>query len=69
MNNYFINITRRLNLKPYTASNTIDIEQIISAFNNHVNIKKIRDVFPEISSHNFEFIKFTEESVKNEVLK
>ena len=69
MNNYFINITRRLNLKPYTASNTIDIEQIISAFNNHVNIKKIRDVFPEIRSYNFEFIKFTEESVKNEVLK
>ena len=69
MNNYFINITKRLNLKRHTASNTMDIEQIISAFNNHVNIKKIREVFPEISSNNFEFIKFTEESVKNEVLK
>ena len=68
MSNYFINITKRLNVKPHTASNTMDIEQIISAFNNHVNIKKIREV-PEISSNNFEFIKVTGESVKNEVLK
>ena len=46
------------------------IEQITSAFNNHLNIKNIREVFPEISSNNFEFTtKVTEESVKNEVLK
>ena len=69
MNNYFINITKHLNLKPHTASNTMDIEQITSAFNNHVSIKKIREVFPEISSNNFEFTKVTEQSVKNEVLK
>ena len=47
----------------------MDIEQITSAFNNHVSIKKIREVFPEISSNNFELTKVTEESVKNEVLK
>ena len=69
MNNYFINITKHLNLKPQTASNTMDIEQITSAFNNHVSIKKICEVFPEISSNNFEFTKVTEQSVKNEVLK
>ena len=69
MNNYFISITKHLNLKPHTASNTMDIEQIISAFNNHVSIKKIREVFPEISSNNFEFTIVTEQSVKNEVLK
>ena len=69
MNNYFINITKHLNLKPHTASNTMDIEQITSAFNNYVSIKKIREVFPEISSNNFEFTKVTEQSVKNEVLK
>ena len=38
INNYFVNITKILNLKPHTASNTMDIEQIASAFNNHVNI-------------------------------
>ena len=69
MNNYFINITKHLNLKPHTASNTMEIDQITSAFNNHVSIKKIREVFPEISSSNFELTKVTEESVKNEVLK
>ena len=69
MNNYFINITKHLNLKSHTASNTMYIEQITSAFNNHVSIKKIREVFPEFSSNNFEFTKVTEQSVKNEVLK
>ena len=47
----------------------MDIEQITSASNYHVSIKKIREVYPEISSNNFEFTKVTEESVKNEVLK
>ena len=69
MNNYFINITKYLHLKPHTASNTMDIEKITSAFNNHESIKKIREVFPEISSNDFEFTKVTEESAKNEVLK
>ena len=69
MNNYFINIKKHLNLKPHTASNTMDKEQITSAFNNHISIKKIREVFPDISSNNFEFTKLTEQSVKNEVLK
>ena len=69
MNNYFINIKKHLNLKPYTASSRMNIEQVTSAFNNHVSIKKIREVFPEISSSNFEFAKVIEESVKNEVLK
>ena len=68
MNNYFLNITKYLYLKPRTTSNTMDIEQIISAFNNQVSIKKIREAFPEISSNNFEFTKVTEESVKNENL-
>ena len=69
MINYFINITKHLNLKPHTASNKMDIEQLTSAFNNHVSIKKIREVSPEINSNNFEFTKVTEQSVKNEVLK
>ena len=47
----------------------MDIDQITSAFNNHVSIKKIPEVLPEISSNNFEFAKVTEQSVKNEVLK
>ena len=44
MNNYFINITKDLNLKLQTASNTMDIEEITSAFNNHVSIIEDRGV-------------------------
>ena len=47
----------------------MNIKQITSTFNNHVSVKKIREVFPEISSNNFEFIEVTGESVRNEVLK
>ena len=64
-----MNITKHLNFKPHTASNTMDIQQKTSAFNNHVSIKKIHEVFPEISSNNFKFSKVTEQSVKNEILK
>lgn len=68
MGNYFINITKRLNLKPHTASDTIDIEQITSAFNSHVSIKKVREVCPEINLKDFKFIKVKEESVKKRFL-
>ena len=48
-----------LTVKEYTHTHT----------HTHVSIKKIREVFPEISSNNFEFTKATEQSVKNEILK
>ena len=47
----------------------MDIEQITSAFNNDVSIKKIRVIFPEISLNDLEFTKVMEKSVKNEILK
>ena len=58
MNNYFINITKHLHLKFHTTSNTVDIGRITSAFNNHVSINKIREVFSEISSNNFDLQNF-----------
>ena len=64
MNSYFINITKHLNLNPHTTSDTMNIEQITSVFNNHARIKKIRDASPEISSNNFEFTKVTEKMLK-----
>ena len=47
----------------------MDIEQITSIFNKHVNIKKIREFFPGIISNDFEFAEVTEEDVKKEVFK
>ena len=60
MNNNFINITKHLNLKPHTASNTMVIMQG-TAFGNHVSINKVREAFPEISSNNFKLTEVTEE--------
>ena len=58
-----------INLKSHTTYNTMEIELITSAFNNYVSIKKIREVYIEISSNKFQSINVNEESVKNEVLK
>ena len=41
MKNHFINITKTLNLKPYKCSSTMNINEIISTFDNHVSNKKI----------------------------
>ena len=64
----FISITNYLNLKSHMASNAMDIEQITTAFNNHVSIKNVRKVFPEISLNNLKLTKVTQESIKNEIL-
>ena len=46
MNNFFINITKKLDLRPCKNSNLTDINVIISNFNNHGSIRKIREFFP-----------------------
>ena len=43
MNNYFINITKTLNLKTLNESQ-IDIDKL----ENHISIKQIHETFPEI---------------------
>ena len=65
MNNYYIKITKHLNLKLNTAFNTMNIEQITSEFTNHVSIKNIHEVFPKVSSNNSEFTKVTEKITLN----
>ena len=42
MNNNFINIERILSLKLSKNSNSNDIMDLISQFNDHVSIKKIK---------------------------
>ena len=46
MNNFFINITKNMNLKPHKDSPLTDINGIISNFDNHISIKKIKESFP-----------------------
>ena len=55
MNNYFINITKTLNLKPYKCSNTMNINEITSRFDNHISIKKVKEYFPDAPKTDFVF--------------
>ena len=48
MNNFFINITKNLNLKPYKDSSITNINGITSKFDNHISTKKIKEFFPNI---------------------
>ena len=53
MNNYFINIIRGLNLKSSIKCATKDLNSIVSKFDDHVSIKKIKEFFQDITSVTF----------------
>ena len=46
----------------------MNINQISSTFDNHINIKKVKEYFPDASSNNFEFTEVSQDEVKKEVL-
>ena len=48
MNNYFINITKKLHLKPSTVPNTSDIDEITKHFDDHISVCKIKEAYSEI---------------------
>ena len=50
MNNYFINIIRGLNLKSSIKCATKVLNSIVSKFDDHVSIKKIKEFFQDITS-------------------
>ena len=68
VNDYFINITKALNLKPCKCSNTKNINEIISTFDHQISINKIKEYFPDAFNNNFEFTKVFQDEVKNEFL-
>ena len=43
MNNYFLNITKNLDLKHSTVSNTSDIDEITKHFDDHISVCKIKE--------------------------
>ena len=45
MNNFFINITKKLGLKSSKKCTTEDLNSIVSEFDDHVSIKKIKKFF------------------------
>ena len=46
----------------------MNINEIISTFDNHISIKRIKEYFPDVSNNNFEFTKFSQHEVKKEFL-
>ena len=62
MNNYFINITKNLNLRPLDK-NKVDID----IFENHISIKKIHETFPNIIPENFHFKEVSKDDVRKEI--
>ena len=68
MDSYFINITKTLSLTPYKSSNTMNINEIISAFDNHVSINKIKEYFLDASNTSFEFTEVSQDEVKEEAI-
>ena len=47
MNNFFINITKNINLKPCKDSSQTDINVITSNFDSHMSIKKVKESLPK----------------------
>ena len=70
MSNYFINITKNLDLKPSTVPNTSDIDKITKHFDDHISVDKIKEAYSEIlRDDNFSFKMVSMDEVKKEVLK
>ena len=55
INNFFINITKNLNLKPDKDSSLTNINEMTSKFDNHISVKKMKESFPNIASGDFNF--------------
>ena len=70
MNNYFINITKNLDLKPLTIFNTSDIDKITKHFDDHISVCKIKEAYNEsLQEYNFSFKMVSMDEVQKIVLK
>ena len=48
MNNYFINITKNVDLKPSTVSKTNDFDKITKHFDGNISVCKIKKVCSKV---------------------
>ena len=70
MNNYFINITKNLDLKPSTISSTSDMDKITKHFDDHISVCKIKEAYSErLQEDNFCFKMVSMDEVEKIVLK
>ena len=70
MNNCFINIIKNVDLKILTVSNTSDIDEITSPFNDHIIVCKVKEAYIKILREDvFSFKIVSTHKVKKVVLK
>ena len=65
MNNYFMNITKKLDLKPLAVPNTSHIDEITKHFGDHISVYKSEI----LRKDNFNFKMVSMDEVKRVVLK
>ena len=68
MNNFFINITKNLDLKSSKVCTAKDLNGNDSEFDDHISTKKIKQFFPDININGFDFETVTTNNVKKEIL-
>ena len=66
MNNFFINITKNLDLKSSKVCTAKDLNGNDSEFDDHISPKKIKQFFPDININGFDFETVTTNNVKKE---
>ena len=68
MNDFFLNITKNLEIKKYPNMKVFDFDTLKSIFENHDSIKKIKQFHTNDSNEIFSFGEVTVEEVKKEIL-
>lgn len=68
MDNFFIDITKKLNLKPYKNTNLTDVSVITLNFSNHTSIRKLQEFLPNIKHDDLNFSPVSLEDVTKEIL-
>ena len=65
MNEHFVSIAKKLSLKPSISSKDSDSD----FFHDHISMKKMEEIYPEIVPNSFKFEPVTKDDIKNEIQK
>ena len=65
INEHFVGIAKMLSLKPSISSKDSNSD----FFHDHISVKKIKEIYPEIVQNSFNFEPVTKDNIKNEIQK
>ena len=64
MNEHFVRITKKVSLKTSISSKRLWFRFF---FHDHISIKKIKEIYPEIVTNSFKFEPVTKDNIENEM--